>query len=1618
MKISDRKETVWAFDLGLASIGEAVRVDTEFKHVASLLIPAEFAETKSAAMRRRMMRTRLAHKAREEWLDTVWRAAGLEPLQKKKPFQDPKTKKWIPEKCQKADPRLEREFAAQGDETCYTSCLLRIKLLRGEKLEEWQIYKALHSAIQKRGYDKDIPWKTAEAKQAGKTLADLEKEEAKADAELAKKDPAYQAALNAWKYFKSTVDVKYHYSCYYDAQKMGLWNSEKPDQLNHQIDHHAESTRNVRFDRVDIAREIYSLAQAAGKQIPLLKDKENFLRYGPAEKAYASHDPVLRKEHGLHLGSKGDWQGVLGQKIPRFDNRIIADCALIPRLQVCRVLPKFKKTPPEQPREINPTSLLAAEVVFLMQAKNLQVDDGKDVRFLNTTEINDLLAQARTNVTQINQQGKSEAQILDCYKLKNSQWKNWCFNEERGLKPLTDSKGTTKEIRAEDTEDATEKNTSGKSQDVIKAPRPSGRSRFSRTALTILRHLLLKATPQNTPHNILEKLKSKDSDLLNELVLDVLDQEPLHKNEKGESRKGIYEKRPGPWILTSDLEFLSLVWKPSLGDNKQPLSYSPHQIRIPDLALRFLRKEHHLTEKPFADLLANNDDEIKRREKAILELVGEQNNPIVRDRLTRFWKRLVHFQTPTEAEKQKGLGLSDPQCLVLEFVRDDEDNSLDGKARKESIKAVLDKNEKERERIRKLQTEDGLSTSDDQVLKRMIWESQNCQCIYSVPNKTIGCTDYQKFELEHIIPRSLGGPDAIWNWVLADPDANAEKGKRIPYLWFKDEKTEEEWQQYKKRILDLKGKLGSRKVDLLLRSDALDLVGEKYTALADTAWISRLAQSIARLHFGWPLDDEPGKERVITISGGLTARIRRKYLLDSLLGPSEPSGKHTVDDPDPATLREQIDVALEELEKLSKVKATTDVELSEIKEKRQGLQQELRDLAAASSEKNRKDKRHHALDAMLLTFLPNWARDKNKEDFFRMEEIGDNPAYSETGRERKTAHQKRRKELYDQNKKSFAELKKAKVDGDHQKLESLKNELRPIRREIAVLYQADEKIKQPRNIRAVREWFKEQLTNPKNGQPVIPQHIARPKYEIEKTVYADRYLIQQETQRERIALCDFGKRPDFHDEGQEAFDPRLLRTQVQAIIGIQKSKDDNLCKALKKQLHEWLATHHEFTQNDWIDYCDNQEIRSFFPKGGGKKNTQIAPSTDCLLILKKIEILPTSRPIGQGQLRDLAYSTGTSLVSDLEELKLRIPCLAKRIEQPKKSKSRKGYQAPVLIKVRQEDCCPQWPNFCFDRPLQEKISQADFQQKLAELSKSLPGPKPKDKEAKAEWDEKKVAWDEVEKGFKRDHQLPPNLFIYNEGQPPREKSRLWDVLFRKVERQFSVAELIKQAAKITNRRSSEQIECFAKSLKSEPDAKKNEVQWKEFCEVWKQVSKQSWDDFNIRNPKPTADDWIAFYRGQSGSVCHKIAQNVGADLSEYADLSKDGTGQWFKGNNQGYLLAKRRVANDEEFKAFPVRFFEKNKDSESRLAKDGWSLIDSKPWQLDMLVELVRDVVTKPRPTKKNPNPTPKTVKAGMYFFGSISNETSVNLKSVFGEKVPQGISLKLLLVSGLRRVG
>src|SRR5665213_451556 len=951
-------DIVWAFDLGRASIGEAVRRGNEFLHKASLLIPAEFAETKTAAGRRRMFRTREAHKARERWLNEVMRAAGIEILKGRQIGKiDDKgnviaKSEWKKTKGKcvqiaKGDYRLEREFPprkfqknkdgklelviypdgkakdgapAKTDEdfsTCYNSALLRIKLLRGEELKPWQVFKAFHSAMQKRGYGK-VAWATREQKRLGKSEEEIEKA-------LAKKDAAYREAVEAWPKFKQDVpDKRHHFPAYYDAVKMGLWKAGPPEVFLERTDCQAQSTRNVRFDRSDVEKEIRALVDGAAKHYHALTGKAEYLLYGPAGKSYASYYPDLREAHDLKEGGENDWQGVLGQKIPRFDNRIVNNCSLLPRFQVCTVHFRFdgKGLP-------KPESLLAAEVTFLWKLKNLRFTRG-DQGFLSPEELKQIFdfpdpagyrVEAKTWSKFAKQfkwddsclpkpikfpKGKPQnrealtvwfaAQIADTQVLREN-------GSVEKLKP--DEKASIfSEVLLRSYELTPSKlcvlldDLGGKplpAQNEVEASKPKGRSRFSRPALRLLREFVLKGL---SPDEFRREQQTKIP----------MDADP---------KKG---------FVRDDLKSFC---KERMGDSWQK-AYIPNER----LAMQVMRA----------------GSTRKERDEAIRDLIGEQNDPIVRHRLNQFVIRLNKLQHGDAKEKLPGYGV--PDYVVLEFVRDNLPESFLGQqAQFDYGKWARDRKNEAKEAL-EIVKELGC-TSRDAVQKYLLLRSQGFQCVY-FPNgslninatqkqlsdspcvyteQKIGLANLDDLVIDHIVPQQGGynGPDAIVNKVVTTRHVNEQMKKcRTPFEWFQQDMPEK-WAAYVKRVSSLQGMLGKKKVRLLTQPDASELV-QKYTALAETAWISKLAQAILCIHFGWPFAlDEERRRKITVISGGLTGRVRRMYNLNRVLNP--------------------------------------DAETREEAEK-----------------KNRKDDRHHALDAMVISFIPSWARNEKKENFFRFPE--------------------------------------------------------------------------------------------------------------------------------------------------------------------------------------------------------------------------------------------------------------------------------------------------------------------------------------------------------------------------------------------------------------------------------------------------------------------------------------------------------------------------------------------------------------------------------------------------------------------------------------------------------
>ena len=750
--------TIWSFDLGKASIGEAVRdkKTNDFLHKASLLIPAEFASTKDARNRRRMYRTRQAHKAREAWLDEVWRAAGQEPLRKRTVWKNPETKKW--ELKHPADERLEREFPAKGDSTCYTSCLLRIKLLRKEKLEPWQIYKALHSAIQKRGYGR-VPWAAREAKRGEKSeeeivAALLKKDESKLNDE----EKVYRRAVEAWPQFKQDVpDAVFHFPCYYDAAKMGLWSHTAPDVLHERIDCTANSTRKVRFDRTDVEKEIAALARNAAAQLPALanafarwqqegctvdwkeKPPHPTIQFGKVEISPLSksfdvsatdfgvflvHGPVgelstearedfagylaFRAAHGIHPGSSDDWLGATAQKTPRFDNRIVNDCALISRLQVCNVAVRFDKTSGKP----NPDSLLASEVTFLMKLKNTLVEEPGRQRKLTPNEVNKIFVVVSAEAQSVKPSEKNAKQkVASRFALTKTDWAKTKGIKDLGLRPL-------------------------KGHEEIKAPKTEGRSRFSRPAFRLVRSLILSG---QKPSKFLSRLNGREPALLDDIGMDVLDTEPARfTGANGREKK--FEKHSRPWVLTSDLKFLADLARTN--DTWEDLHF-PEQ-RLDALEAR------HADEAGQVDVPA-----------AVRELLGSINDPIVRHRLGVFTERI------TEHHAKFGV----PEEVVLEFVRED--------FMGEGAKRELAKFQSQREKDRKEAKENAAALGFGErsaVLKYELFKAQSGECLYC--QQPLESTELGGYDREHIVPSKQGGPDAMVNYVLAHIRCNEAKGEK------------------------------------------------------------------------------------------------------------------------------------------------------------------------------------------------------------------------------------------------------------------------------------------------------------------------------------------------------------------------------------------------------------------------------------------------------------------------------------------------------------------------------------------------------------------------------------------------------------------------------------------------------------------------------------------------------------------------------------------------------------------------------------------------------------------------------------------------------------------------
>ncbi len=714
---------VFAFDMGKASIGYCVREDFEIKDIGSIIIDKDHASVVDNRARRRTYRTIQAHRARELWFKNLWISRGLKPLEE-------------------TDEKFKKEFAQKNDNTIYNSTLLRIALIQGRKLEEWQIYKALHNAIQRRGYDNNIAWATSDD--------DKENEEA------IKKYSCIDG-------IELILSDEYKYPCYYDALLLGLWSENNPNELKRCIGLNPEKVRKAGrvTPRELVVKELSKLWEEAKKQIPQIQDItiDEFL-YGDYREAYASyHNP----EWIQYRGTEKDWQGVLGQKIPRFNNRVIAKCRLLPKRNVCSA-----------------DSIEHISLVLLMQLKNIKfIDD-----------------------TTLEQRRLAPYEIKEIYDKKVVEWAKNLTDLRKGIKSTA-----TFSIPKTDIEKVVGQKFKKNEVETLKA-NISGRSSFCRRACQIMIDII---TSGLHPHEI-----------------------DASKYADKEGTKNGITKEEIQTMLSKIGDWNNLF----IGDNRDELAQESKNAEIK------------------SDIL-----------------IGNITNPVVRNRLQIF-KNLLNSLIYDNGK---------PDEVIFEFVRDGADNSLFGSIKANDTAKYMKSQEKENEQLIK-ELEEHNCNPKQYFLMHKLAKMQDFKCIYS--GDRISPAEYPLCEIDHIYPRSIGGNDALYNKVVCYKKENQDKAGRTPYEWLYTNKSR--WEEFNTRITNLRPRLGKKKADLLvLPPDKCAKLIDSYNGLAETAQVAKVASAITHYICGWGMQTKGDERHVYVENGSTTAKIRRTYSLNSLLGDDE-----------------------------------------------------------------------------------------------------------------------------------------------------------------------------------------------------------------------------------------------------------------------------------------------------------------------------------------------------------------------------------------------------------------------------------------------------------------------------------------------------------------------------------------------------------------------------------------------------------------------------------------------------------------------------------------------------------------------------------------------------------
>ena len=209
--------------------------------------------------------------------------------------------------------------------------------------------------------------------------------------------------------------------------------------------------------------------------------------------------------------------------------------------------------------------------------------------------------------------------------------------------------------------------------------------------------------------------------------------------------------------------------------------------------------------------------------------------------------------------------------IIIESARD---------ALPQSIKDAIDKSMREREKeidkIMESYKKEFPSIDRKMARKIKLLESQKFIDIYSGDVITISDLFESRADIEHIVPRSLGGLSTDYNLIIAHRDTNMQKSNRLPMDWLGGDI------EYVKRVEMLfnEHKINWKKRKNLLATslDEIYVEVQDTKALRATSYLESLVSEVLKMYYPFPNEEHRKNGVAVRNVPGKTTSKTRSWL--------------------------------------------------------------------------------------------------------------------------------------------------------------------------------------------------------------------------------------------------------------------------------------------------------------------------------------------------------------------------------------------------------------------------------------------------------------------------------------------------------------------------------------------------------------------------------------------------------------------------------------------------------------------------------------------------------------------------------------------------------------------